>query len=197
MNTNFKASIKPSYLIKKLTQKKFNTNPEFFQRSLDEITISQNLCKSTDYKDKIFGPTNWTEFFKKYPLNSIVYIEENGKIVSFMYATPHREFGSKIDNIEHWGINYIQTHKDFEKKGYAYILTLEGLKDIREKGAKKITLLPNEKSKPILFKVLKNNIIGNIISKDDVYGTLEIMFNNEFLSNNGEVPIINELKSLT
>jgi len=158
---SFKENIKPSYTIKKLTLEEFNKNPGFYQKSLDEISLSQEI--GSYKKNGRFASEDWDNFFKKHPVNSIVYIKEKEKIVSFMYATPHRDYeGFEDKDLGDWGIDYIQTHKNFEGKGYAQILILFGLEDMKKEGARRIEFIPNEKSLPIFTKVISDNKIGNL-----------------------------------
>jgi len=178
---SFKERIKPDYIIKKLSIEEFNEKPEFYQQSFNEITISQKLCSSNDHND-LFGPENWTIFFQKHPINSIVYIMEKGKIVSFMYCTPHRDYERYDDtDLEHWGVNYIQTHKNFERKGYAHILILAALEDMKKKGARRLDFMPNRRSNPIFVKVINDNNIGKL-TEYNIFHIRTLFFDEKFLN---------------
>ena len=178
---NFKDKIKPNYIIKELTEKEFKKNPHFYQKSLNEITISQKLCSSNDHND-FLGPENWDKFFKNHPINTLVYIMEKGKIVSFLYATPHRDYECYADtDLEHWGVNYIQTHKEFEGKGYGTILTLVGLENMKGKGAKRVDFLANRDSLPILLKVVSDNKIGELVNNFST-GKETLSFSEEYIN---------------
>ncbi len=178
---NFKDTIKPKYMIKELTEKEFKKNPHFYQESLNEITISQKLCSSNDHND-FLGPENWNEFFKNHPINAVVYIIENEKIVSFLYATPHRDYECYDDtDLEHWGVNYIQTHKGFERRGYGTILTLAGLENIKRKGGKRVDFLPNRDSLSILLKVVSDNKIGKLVNNFKT-GKETLSFSEEYIN---------------
>lgn len=168
---NFKETLKPAYSIENLSVEKFNKNPSFYQKSFDEITISQNLCTE-----------NWTDFFTNHPINSITYIKKNDKIVSFIYATPHRDYEIYDDtDLEHWVINYIKTHKHFEGNGYSYLVTIAGLEDMKKKGAKQVDFLPNQKSSMLFKKIIDYNNIGNLVNSKQV-GRKIIIFNKSFLN---------------
>lgn len=176
---SFQEKIDGTYTIKSLSRQEFERNSSYYQQSFNEITLSQFPHIKIDDNSE-----NFTRFFKLHPINSIVYIKEGKKIVAYMYASPMRDYEAYDGtDLEHWAVNYIKTHKSFEGKGYAYLLTIAGLQDMAKKGAKRVDFLPNQKSLPILIRVINNNSIGQLIDSYRI-GAKTIIFNDSFINRN-------------
>jgi len=144
---------KVSTTIKVLTRKDFENNEDFYQNSLNQISLSLGINLNKD----------WNYFFERHPINSIVLLNECLKIVSFIYATPHRDYVCYSDtDLKHWGINYIQTHKDYQRRGYAKRVLLYCLKDILQKGAIKLDALPNSMSLPLFNQIVEEYKLPSI-----------------------------------
>lgn len=165
----FHERLRPKYTMHILNIEDFLKNSDLYQKSFDEISYSLGLNNS-----------NYDEFFKRHPINSIVYIKDGNKIVSFMYATPCRDYITyEGTDLQYWTINYIQTHKDFQNNGYASLLIPYGIQDIVKKGGNKIDFVPNQFSKSILEKAIQQFKIGTLNKSKERIGTLTISINDK------------------
>lgn len=161
--------LKPKYTMHTLSIEDFLKNSDLYQKSFDEISYSLGL-----------NSTNYDEFFKIHPINSIVYIKDSNKIVSFMYATPCRDYITyEGADLQYWTINYIQTHNDFQNKGYASLLIPYGIQDIVKKGGNKIDFLPNQYSKSIFEKTIQQFKIGTLAKSKERVGVSTISINDK------------------
>ena len=161
--------LKPKYTMHTLSIEDFLKDSDLYQKSFYEISYSLGLNNS-----------NYDEFFKRHPINSLVYIKDGNRIVSFMYATLYRDYiGYEGADLQYWTINYIQTHKDFQNRGYASSLIPYGIQDIVKKGGNKIDFLPNQYSKSIFEKVIQQFKIGTLNKAKERIGTLTISINDK------------------
>lgn len=138
--------------LKNLTKEEFDKNSVFYQKCTDDISLSVGI--------KIHCLVDWYLYFRKCPINSVVYLTYNSVIVSFMYATPYMD-----TNLKHWGISYLQTHKDCQRKGFGKKVLLYGLKDMLLKGADKVDIKPNKMSRSIMDNIVDE--YGLIIREDE------------------------------
>ena len=168
--------------IHSLSIEEFNQNKQHYYDSFDSIAKSIKVPNFTIYESK---------FFDRHPTNSFLYLEEEGKIVAILYSTPHRdyqcypEFGT--NNLDTWGVNYLQVHKNFSGKGYGYLLLLAGLEDIKKKGGLNVDYTPNRQSASLVHHVVYDNNIGDITLKNRISNILSISFNDYFLNLNTSV----------
>ena len=161
--------LKPKYTMHTLSIEDFFENSDLYQKSFDEISYSLGL-----------NSNNYEEFFKRHPINSIVYIKDGNKIVSFMYATPCRDYiAYNGTDLQYWAINYIQTHKNFQNRGYASSLIPYGIQDIAKKGGNKIDFVSNQFSKSIFEKAIQQLKIGTLNKSKERVGVSTISINDK------------------
>lgn len=138
--------MEPIIFCKILNKSELDERKEYYQLSFDEISLSLDLGVSK----------RWEDFFEKHPTNSLVYLVENGKIVSYIYATPYRDYLAYDDtDLMRWHINYLQTHKNFQRRGYATQLLSICLMDIMNKGGKTVSATPNYESSNLIRRVIE------------------------------------------
>ena len=162
-----------SYSLHVLTKDIFEKNPNFYEESLNEIYDSNKLPYLED----------WSAIYSHQPVISLVFLKENEKIVSFMYSTPHKDFeGYEASSLTHWGINFIQTHNDFKRKGYGYLTALLGFKDIISKGGKEVDFFPIcSESKHLFHKIVNPYKVGYILPTPGCSTMFTIYFHENFL----------------
>lgn len=169
------------FTIHSLSGEEYFKNEQYYLDSFDEIDESQNL--------PLFSRSRIErEYFRRFPINSFLYIKSKNKIVAYCYNTPkmyypcYDEYNS--GNLDNWGNNYVKVHKDFCGKGYAYLLILACLDDVKKKGGKMIEYMPIRKSCSIIHHVVTDNNIGKITAGEDMFasGILTVEFNQEFLN---------------
>jgi len=163
-----------NYSLHVLSKKEFDSNHEFYQKSFDEIFNSN--FNHNDYN------TDFSIFFETHPINSLVYLKENDKIVSFMFASPHRDYDCYSDTtLDHWGINFILTHKKYAGKGYAKLVLLYGFKDIVSKECRQLDFIPINETSKHLFHLITNPFTVGTITRDSDSIVLTIKFNYRFI----------------
>ena len=181
---------KNGFSIHTLSKEEFNSEKNFFIEQLNTISISLKI--------QPFSEEYLLNFFDSHSINSFVYIKSENKIVGFIYSTPHRDYDTydefETNDLTHWGVNYIQVHKDFNNKGFGSLLVLACCEDVKQKGASKIDFMPNKQSISIFHHAITGNNIGTISlnkSLDWNYllagRVLTISFSEQFLKSNKSI----------
>ena len=163
------------YSLHVLTKEEFQQNHDFYQESFNEIFLSNKLHLLED----------WDSFYKSNPVNSIVFLKGGTKIVSLMYCCSHKSYKNfnTLNNHSVWEILYIQTHKDFQRKGYGSLVALMGIKDIVSKNGKVIDFWPIcSASKRIFHNIVNPYRVGHMEPVSGLGETYRIYLNTRFRS---------------
>ena len=140
--------------IEVLTKEKFQKEPDFYQKGFDEIHESLLNSNIPELLRAILiiqdSPINLAFFLNKYPVNSVVYITVDNKIVGYIYGAP------LTDKL--WVIDWIKIHDDFRGNGYGPQLISYCLRDILKKGCEIVKLKPLDNNiKCILKKIAEES----------------------------------------
>ena len=149
-----------------LTKEEYYSNLDYYQTKLEQILQTG------------FSGIDLDNFFHIYPIHTIALLIKDNAIVSLIIAYPDAVFDTGSSNIlsmdtSFWRIEYILTHSDYRREGYAKKLLLFTLKDMVLKGANKFDGFYNGLSTPLIKQIaeeygLDEEIFGRNITLLDI-----------------------------
>ena len=137
-----------SIRLKLLAKEEYKANSNY-GTALKNVNLSAGLCE-----------IDFDRFYDNHLINSVVVLLKDNTIVFFMAVAPHAEFDKDENcwiNIDSsfWYVQYIGTHKNYQRKGYAKMIMLYGIRDMILKGANRFDGCFNLKSRPLIEKIAK------------------------------------------
>ncbi len=162
-----------------LTKEEYIDNEDAISYAIDDIFASNKLLNGKGWK---YSEQN---FFDKHPLNTFLYAKKGDKIVGLIYGAPHRdymcyeEYGT--ENIDTWGIVYLMVHKYHQRQGLGSTLFTACMEDIRNKGGKVVSSMPNRRSIYNVHNCVTSNNLGSLVVESPSRHILNVNFSQPFL----------------